>query len=125
MPGLPVVLGVLTGLAWAGLAPVPPPSGTAGLDPYAATSEVFIAADGWFAVLGLPAGLIHGVVAVRRRQPAWIVVGTSLLGSLVAWGVGVAVGPAGVRALGVLLIWPITALLVRAVAAPVPPRLIE
>ena len=120
-----MVLGVLMGLAWAGLAPTPPASGTAGLDPYAATSEVFIAADGWFALLGLPAGLIHGILAVRRRQPARIIVVTSLLGCLVAWGVGVAIGPAGLRALGVLLIWPITALLVHAVAAPVPPRLIE
>lgn len=122
-----LVGGVVAGLVWAGAAPTPPRTGTAGLDPYAPQAEAFIAADGWFALvtavvgvlttawlLARPAG-VRGVRGVRRGIPpvttlGWRLVLTGVLGSLAAWGVGVGISPTGLRALGVLCAWPIASL---------------
>ncbi len=91
-------------------------------------------ADGWFAVLGLVAGLVLGALAQRRHRDGGAVVPLTLAvaggaGSLLAWWLGMLIGPgplatraeevpAGARlplpldlsAPGVLLLWPIAAL---------------
>lgn len=98
-------------------------------------AQVFFAADGWFAIFTLVAGVGCGWVTVRRDRPAGhaaavaLVIG-SVLAALVAWQVGeflgsepdpldeVASAPVGatlpvglgLRATGVLLLWAIGAL---------------
>lgn len=115
-----VVLGALAGLVWSHVAAQPPPGGLAGLDPYAPEAETLIAADGWFAVVGGVAGVVSGVLGwVRRAGHALpqlaalagrLVVG-GVLGSAVAWGVGVwTASPLTIHATAVLLVWPIAAL---------------
>ncbi len=95
----------------------------------------FVAADGWFAVLGAAAGLLCGTIAFvlfrsrARMLPIGLAAG-GILGSLIAWQVGQALGPESIdshrgapdgstfdgpldlRAHGVLLSWPLAALLV-------------
>jgi imidazolonepropionase-like amidohydrolase len=131
-----VLLGVLVGLLWEQLAPKARwvvQTGGALLNE--AEQMDFIAADGWFAVLAAAAGVLCGTLsylAFRRRAtalPIGLAIG-GLLGSLIAWRLGRALGPAPVdshrgaptgstfdgpldlRAHGVLLIWPIVAVLV-------------
>jgi hypothetical protein len=94
----------------------------------------FVAADGWFAVLGAAAGLLCGTIAfvLFRTRPRMLPIGLAaggILGSLIAWQVGQALGPGPIdshraapdgatfdgpldlRAHGVLLSWPLAALL--------------
>src|SRR5262245_27490163 len=94
----------------------------------------FLAADGWFAVLGAVVGLLCGTLAfvLFRRRTRFLPIGLAvggILGSLVAWQLGRALGPGPIdshrgtpdgstfdgpldlRADGVLLSWPIAALL--------------
>jgi hypothetical protein len=96
--------------------------------------QAFVAADGWFAVLSLLAGICCGVLVHRRfaDQGVAAVVGLAIGGcgaALLAWRVGALIGrepdaleraaglPAGsmlevgldLRAYGVLLVWSIAA----------------
>lgn len=102
------------------------------------TAGAFIAADGWFALLGLAAGVVAAVVALaRHRRRSEELPGALLglvlggaLGSLAAWATGSALAPDDVAALaqgrevgesfegglrlrapGVLLVWPVTSAL--------------
>jgi hypothetical protein len=100
------------------------------LDP---EGPAFIAADGWFAVLGTVAGFLCAVVAFlrfRRHGPAALIGLTvgGLLAGVIAWRLGHLIGPGELaaraadvpdgtrleapvelRALGVLLAWPVAA----------------
>jgi hypothetical protein len=124
-------LGALMGLIWERVAPKAHWMVQGG---GAVLSELeqsdFVAADGWFAVLGAATGLLGGTLAFvfSRMLPISLAVG-GILGSLIAWRLGQALGPAPIdshrgapngssfdgpldlRADGVLLIWPIAALL--------------
>ncbi len=99
-------------------------------------SETAIAADGWFAVTALVVGVLAGlaVAFLARGDRLAALVGLTLaglLGSLVAWRVGEALGPASIEvqaaglrtgtrfdgplnlsALGVLLVWPTASVIV-------------
>lgn len=130
-------LGVVVGAAWWALTP---PSRmekrTTGVFVLDQARETAVAADGWFAVCALTTGVLTGfLVAVlgrgdRLAQLLGITVG-GLLGSLVAWRVGAALGPDAVAdqvrglrtgarfqgplrlsALGVLMMWPTSAVIV-------------
>lgn len=99
------------------------------------TGEYAIAADGWFAVLALLTGVLLALVAYLRTRPARVgplvglVVG-GLAGAVLAWQVGALLGPDDLRtvaagvavgdrfdgpldlsAYGVLLAWPIGAVI--------------
>src|SRR5262245_24209739 len=128
-------LGALIGLIWERVAPKAHwmvQGGGAVLGELEQTD--FVAADGWFAVLGAAAGLLCGTIAFvlfrnrSRMLPIGLVAG-GILGSLIAWQVGPALGPGplashsgapdgstfdgplDLRAHGVLLSWPLAALL--------------
>jgi DivIVA domain-containing protein len=97
--------------------------------------ESAIAADGWFAICAAVAGIVSAVVvfAVVRAARISALVGLTLgglLASVVAWRVGVALGPGSVReaaaglkdgasfsgplrlsAFGVIFAWPLTAVI--------------
>lgn len=131
------LLGLPVGVGWTLLAPRPvyqvTPAGPA-LDDL--TSGAFVAADGWFAVLGLAAGALSAAVAAwrHRHRPGIALAGLLLgavLGSVLAWRTGTTLAPpdvqeraAGVavgerlaggvqlRAPGVLLSWPLAAVAV-------------
>ena len=130
-----VVAGAVVGVVWELLTPLPrfQVAGDRLLLPGEGETEV--AADGWFAVCAGVAGAVSAVaVFVRVRQPRIdALVGLTLGGLLtavIAWRVGVAVGPDPVRAgaaglsdgetfsgplelsaLGVLFTWPLTAVI--------------
>jgi hypothetical protein len=134
------LLGLAVGAVWCAIAPH--------VVLYADSSAVYLkypegeqsaAADGWFAVLGAIAGLLTGALAyalTRRRSggaavPVSLVLG-GLVGGVVAWQLGVALGPAqnivahaksvpagqvfdaplALRAKAALLAWPFLACLV-------------
>lgn len=128
--GLPV------GLLWWLLAPLTPAVKRAdGLYRVGGDAETAIAADGWFAVCTLAAGVVAGVAvsALLRRDRLGALVGLAaggVLGALVAWGLGVVLGPDSfeaqaaqlqvgdrfdgplrLSALGVLLVWPVSAVI--------------
>jgi DivIVA domain-containing protein len=132
-----LVAGAVTGLAWKLVAPLPQ---FQVVDGRALSSEFdvesAIAADGWFAICAAVAGIVSAVVvfaAVRAARISALVGLTvgGLLASVLAWRVGVAIGPDSVRAaaaglkdgqtfsgplelsaLGVLFSWPLTAVIV-------------
>jgi imidazolonepropionase-like amidohydrolase len=128
-------LGALMGLIWERVAPKAHwmvQGGGAALGELEQTA--FVAADGWFAVLGAATGLLCGAIAFvlfrdrSRMLPVGLAAG-GILGSLIAWQVGQALGPGPIdshsgapdgstfdgpldlRAHGVLLSWPLAALL--------------
>jgi len=129
-----LLLGPPLGLAWWIVAPTAQAivqDGAASLaDP---ETSAFIAADGWFAILGtLTGGLSAGLVFRRhRKQGVAAVIGLAVgavLASLLAWRLGHLLGPEelpprarsaadgttlegplDLRALGVLFAWPIAA----------------
>ena len=131
-----VVAGVVVGVVWELLTPLPQfeVAGERILLP-PAEDESGIAADGWFAVCAGVAGVVSAVVVFVRVREARIGVLAGLtlaclLASVIAWRVGVAVGPEPVRAgaagladgesfsgplelsaLGVLFTWPLTAVI--------------
>ena len=131
-----VVAGAVVGVVWELLTPLPQFQvvGDRILLP-GAEDETAVAADGWFAVSTAMAGVVSAVaVFVRFREARLSVLAGLTLGSLlaavVAWRVGVALGPDSVRAeaaglsdgetfsgplelsaLGVLLTWPLTAVI--------------
>ena len=99
-----LVAGVLAGLAWWLLTPLPEATrvgDAASLDPEQLTGEVAI--DGGFAVIATLVGLVSGVVLLgwRRRDPVLVVVLSVVgagLASLVMVGLGRLLGPGDVVA---------------------------
>ncbi|MEV5711093.1 hypothetical protein [Actinoallomurus sp. NPDC052274] len=132
------VLGVPVGLLWVAIAPrtVYQVSGGKGLlaDP---ETQTLIAADGWFAVLTAAAGLLCGLAAyvlagrVGDLGPLAGIAAGGVAAAVVAWRLGHLIGesayqhalrtagdgalaraPLGLHALGVVLAWPLTAVVV-------------
>ena len=135
--GLVVVAGSLlaavpVGILWYVVAPLPRlVTRTDGVFQTGGEIEVAIAADGWFAICSATAGLVVVLVVFARMRRArmgpllGLVIG-GLAGAIVAWRIGAALGPAGIRetvkglapgtefdgplklsALGVLVAWPL------------------
>lgn len=139
-----VALGIAAGVAWMLLAPDIQGQVTgSGVVVRGAEARHQFSVNGWFAVVGAVSGAALAIAAVLRhhRRPIMILltlVGAGAVGSVVAWLVGVFVGPgpvddgaAGVAtgstvavplaltAPGVLLIWPIASVITVAVVAAV------
>ena len=108
-----VATGVLTavaggpgGLAWAAVAPraLVVVTGRGAADVINPETPAFIAADGWFCVIGLVGGLLCGLAAypaaVRRRGAlaAAAVIAGAFGASLAAWWIGHSIGLSGFRA---------------------------
>ena len=131
-----LVFGLLAGVAWYLLVPDVTVSVGDDGEPRlgtAAASGVF-AYDAWFMVVGSISGLLLGAVLFTRHRRESVVAAVAvavsgLVGSLVAWRVGVLLGPepvearataldnggtltldVGLEAYGVLLAWPIAGL---------------
>lgn len=132
---LTVLVAPYVGMAWEWIAPAPTYINLGGqvFLENQDTSE-FIAADGWFLIVGLLAGLVCGALGyLRYRQNLGAVLGTAvaaLAGAYIAREVGIALGPAPlaqavigladgqtttatleVKSDGVLLAWPVGVLL--------------
>ena len=103
--GVTVLLGAPMGLLWSAVAPhahVRVEAGAAYISD--ATTEVFIAGDGWFIGLTLLAGVVCGVLAwlVARHSGPFVVVGLAagcLAAAYVASRVGVRIGQDALREL--------------------------
>ncbi|MEP6761778.1 MAG: DUF2567 domain-containing protein [Sporichthyaceae bacterium] len=147
-----VLGGILTGLVWELVTPIPQFQvvGRRAISSGAIEDETAVAADGWFAVCAGVAGILSAISVFVRVRSARIsaLVGLTLgglLASVFAWRVGVLLGPDSIRAgaagmsdgetfsgplrlsaVGVLFAWPLTALITYfALAAgldPNPPR---
>jgi hypothetical protein len=103
--GVTVLLGAPLGLIWSAVAPHAHVQIEAG-DAYIsdATTEVFIAGDGWFIGLTLLAGVLCGVLAwlAARRSGPFVVLGLAaggLAAAYVASRVGVRIGQDTLREL--------------------------
>lgn len=129
---LGVVLGPVVGVLWLWIAPTPTAVNTDGAI-YLKDQDTkeFIAADGWFLVIGLIVGAIcGGLIFWKYRTTALPAVlgltAGALAGAFIAWKVGEALGPASlestvvgvpdggtlampisIRAKGVLFGWPL------------------
>ncbi len=135
--GVVTLVGLPIGALWNAIAPHPVILVSGGrLFLENPEGKEFIAADGWFAVLGAAAGVLSAGAAYARYRDHGVgaVLGLVLggvFGALVAWRFGHAIGPADaavqartiaenqpftipvdVRAHGVLLLWPIAATMV-------------
>lgn len=106
---LPVVgvllAGVAVGLLWPAV--LPWSQGIGGPD------EVMAAGDATLGVLCVVAGLGTTLLVVLRPGPTpalrlSVLLGASVAGAGVAWGVGLLAGAPPVHAVGVLLLWPLT-----------------
>lgn len=136
--GLAVIAGsllaaLLVGILWRVITPLPHlVTRTNGVFLTGGETEVAVAADGWFAVCSATAGLIGALVVFARMRRARLgpLLGLAiggLAGAVVAWRLGVQLGPGGVRetvrglapgsefdgplklsARGVLFAWPLT-----------------
>ncbi|MFI6643770.1 ABC transporter permease [Streptomyces sp. NPDC050504] len=130
--------GVVLGLLWLWLAPrVPLVSDDRAVFLKDTESEEAIGADGTFVLLGLAFGAVTAVAVFlfRRRGGVGVVAGLALgglLGSLLAWWLGVSLGPTSdvvaharevgkgvvfdapleLRARGAVLAWPVAAMVV-------------
>jgi hypothetical protein len=127
-----LLLGPVVGLTWWAVAPTPEvvvrDGGVFLTDP---ETSAFIAADGWFAALGALAGLLSALLVFRRHRGEGVaallgLTAGALVGSVLAWRLGHLLGPEellprarsaaegttlrgplDLRAVGVLLLWPI------------------
>ncbi|HUK71540.1 MAG TPA: hypothetical protein VLW50_22705 [Streptosporangiaceae bacterium] len=136
-------LGVPAGFIWAAITPrvAVIVTGHGAADVINPETKAFIAADGWFCVIGVIGGLIVGVagylMAVRRNgavAAAGLILG-GLAASLVEWWIGASIGhssfrgallvshqgavlhaPLVLRAHAALVFWPLTTALVVGVA---------
>lgn len=135
-----MLLGVVVGAAWWLLAPTAPVSRLPGgslVGTRPGNAELGAAQDGVLLLLGAGAGLLCGLAVVVRsgaapvRRSLAVLLGC-VLGSALAWGLGVVLGPASVHdqlaagpqaslvsplrvhSRGVLLVWPVVAALVAA-----------
>jgi hypothetical protein len=131
---LPV--GLVMGLVWWAVTPLAQlEKRPSGVFLVGGGSETSIAADGWFAVIGLVIGAAAALLAavLLRRNRLGVLLGLALgglLGSVVAWRFGVLLGPPGLAeasaaaevgdrfdaelqlsAVGVLLAWPTAAVI--------------
>lgn len=131
-----LVAGAMTGLVWEMVSPLPEFQVSAGRALGSEFEvETAIAADGWFAICAAVAGIVSAAVVFAKVRSAQISVLFALtlgclLASVVAWRVGVALGPDSVRsgsagltdgerfsgplhlsALGVIFAWPLTAVI--------------
>jgi hypothetical protein len=98
--------GLLVAAAWRAAAPSVARAGN--------PLEAAIAVDGTLAGFGVLAGVLTSTCVLLRpgRYPArrtLVVIGFSILGSVVSWQVGDLLGTPHLRARGVVLIWPIIA----------------
>lgn len=131
-----VVAGAVTGVVWELLAPLPRLQlvGDRVLSPRV-EDETAVAADGWFAVCAAVAGILAAVAVFVRVRSARVTALAALtfgglLAAVVAWRVGIALGPDSVleearrvddgaffsgplrlSALGVLVTWPLTSVI--------------
>jgi hypothetical protein len=94
---------VPVGILWFVLAPVPRlVTRSDGVFLSGGDAEVAVAADGWFAVCSATAGLVVVLVVFARMRRArlgpllGLVIG-GLAGAILAWRLGVLLGPAGIR----------------------------
>jgi hypothetical protein len=136
--GLVVVAGslvaaVLVGILWRVITPLPHLVTRAdGVYLTGGEDEVAVAADGWFAICSATVGLVCALVVFARMRQARLgpLLGLALgglLGAVLAWRLGVALGPGNLRdtakglatntefdgplklsARGVLFAWPLT-----------------
>ncbi|WP_391858201.1 DUF2567 domain-containing protein [Streptomyces silvisoli] len=130
------VCGVVLGLLWEQLAPqVPLISDGSAVYLKNSEGEQAVGADGWFALMGLGFGVLTAAAVFwwRRAGGIAVVIGLAVgavLGSLIAWRLGVALGPTQnvvahakavgpnkvfyapleLRAKGALLAWPVAAM---------------
>lgn len=128
---LGLLLGPVVGVLWLWIAPTPVAINTDGaIYLKDQDTKAFIAADGWFLVLGFVVGVICGALLYWRFHGGLATMLGSTLGAFggayIAWKVGVALGPPplastvvgvpeggtlsmpiGIRAKGVLLGWPL------------------
>jgi hypothetical protein len=128
-----LVAAVVVGILWRAITPLPHlVTRTDGVYLTGGEPEVAVAADGWFAICSATAGLVGALVVFARMRRArlgpllGLAVG-GLAGAVVAWRLGVALGPGSVRdtakglvantefngplklsARGVLFAWPLT-----------------
>ena len=133
--GASIVVGVLVGLVWRWVAPLSAYRNRGGAGIPVGGDETAVAADGWFAVCTAVAGILValGVVALLRSGRLGSLVGLvagGLLGAVVAWRTGLLLspptvteslasvgagqrfdGPLRISAIGVLLAWPMTAVI--------------
>ncbi len=134
-----LVVGAVMGVAWASISPRVQLTVKQGELVYAEGTEAAVAGDLSFACLAVTVGLLTGIVVATRRKLVRTgallgVVAGGLLGSLVAWKVGLAVangadqdielsaaghgegvvfsGPLSIDAPGVLLLWSLSAIVV-------------
>ena len=102
-----VVVGVVAGVAWVLLAP--------SADQVHADSSLAASVDAAFGAVTAVAGAVTGLMSalLLRRHGIALTVGVvagALVGSVVALGVGLLLGEPMVRALPMLLMWPMAAL---------------
>jgi hypothetical protein len=128
-----LVAALLVGILWRVITPLPHlVTRTDGVYLAGGEPEVAVAADGWFAICSATAGLIGALVVFARMRRARLgpLLGLAiggLAGSVVAWRLGVQLGPGSLRdtvkglapgtefdgplklsARGVLFAWPLT-----------------
>lgn len=129
-----LLFALLVGITWWAVTPLPHlVKRDDGVYLAGGETEVAIAADGWFAICTATAGLVCALVVFARMRRARLgpLLGLAiggLLGAVVAWRLGVALGPDDIReavkgmapntefdgplalsAHGVLFAWPLTA----------------
>lgn len=135
--GAGVVAGAVVGVLWWAVAPTPEVRRVDGVLRSDAVPELYAAQDGTFALLALAAGVAFAVGVLARPGPAPLAatlgaVAGGAAGSLVAWLLGMRLGPPSpveqasegvtapapldLHALGVVGVWPATTAAVVAAA---------